>query len=136
VTCPDCGGALWVVDEELLRFRCRVGHAFSPESLFVGKRDALEAALWAAIVDLEERADLSRRLLRRLAPLAHVSRLRYEADIERSVEGAAVLREFSAELIKSPPAAEDDMEGSLELDGDGACHLSTATASWNASSPI
>ena len=33
-TCPECHGALWELQEDgLLRFRCRVGHAFSAESL-------------------------------------------------------------------------------------------------------
>jgi two-component system chemotaxis response regulator CheB len=32
--CPECGGTLWELhDDDLLRFRCRVGHAFSAESL-------------------------------------------------------------------------------------------------------
>src|SRR5581483_1706827 len=31
-SCPECGGALWQVDEaELVRFRCHVGHAYNGE---------------------------------------------------------------------------------------------------------
>src|SRR5207302_739863 len=33
-SCPECGGVLWEIqDGDLLRFRCRVGHAFSVESV-------------------------------------------------------------------------------------------------------
>lgn len=66
-TCPDCGGALWEKhDGELVRYRCRTGHAFSPESLDNAQQEALEAALWAALRALEERISLSRRISQRL----------------------------------------------------------------------
>jgi two-component system, chemotaxis family, protein-glutamate methylesterase/glutaminase len=99
-TCPDCGGTLWLVGDHPLQLRCRVGHSFSTESFSVGKQDAIENALWAAIVALEERADLARRLLRRFG-YARADRLsaRYEADIEQSERGAVTLRRLAAELI-------------------------------------
>src|SRR6185312_11759874 len=32
--CPDCGGAQWELSsDELIRFRCRVGHAWTVHSL-------------------------------------------------------------------------------------------------------
>ena len=37
-SCPDCGGRLWEIqDGGLLRFRCRVGHMYSADSLVDGK---------------------------------------------------------------------------------------------------
>src|SRR5262249_10889206 len=57
LTCPECGGTLWHHDDYgIQRFRCRVGHTFSAHTLMVGKQDAIESALWAAIVALDERA--------------------------------------------------------------------------------
>jgi two-component system chemotaxis response regulator CheB len=63
-SCPDCGGVLWEFDEdgEYLRYRCRVGHAFSPESMFGAQNQVLEEALWAAVKTLEESARLAKRL--------------------------------------------------------------------------
>jgi two-component system chemotaxis response regulator CheB len=62
-SCPECGGVLWEVhDGELLRFRCRVGHAFSVESVLAAQSDQLEEALWVALKTLEENASLSRRM--------------------------------------------------------------------------
>ncbi len=62
-SCPDCGGVLWEIqDGDMLRFRCRVGHAYSVESVLAGQDEALEDALWVALKTLEESADLSRRM--------------------------------------------------------------------------
>jgi two-component system chemotaxis response regulator CheB len=62
-SCPECGGVLWELnDGDLIRFRCRTGHAYSPESMVVGQSDTLEEALWVALKTLEESLSLSRRL--------------------------------------------------------------------------
>ena len=61
--CPDCGGTLFALGEnEVMRFRCRVGHAYSPEGLHAEQNRNLEESLWTAVRSLEEHADLSRRL--------------------------------------------------------------------------
>lgn len=40
--CPTCGGILWELhDGRLLRFRCRVGHAFSAQSLMAEQSDGV-----------------------------------------------------------------------------------------------
>jgi two-component system chemotaxis response regulator CheB len=73
MTCPDCGGALWELQEgKLTRFRCHVGHQFSPEALDRGQHDLVEEALWTAVRALEEHADLRQRMSRR-ADLAGLS---------------------------------------------------------------
>lgn len=62
-SCPDCGGVLWEIkDGEFSHYRCRVGHAFSPENMLSAQNEALEQALWTAMKTLEESAALSRRL--------------------------------------------------------------------------
>ena len=64
-SCPECGGVLWEIqDGDILRFRCRVGHAFSIESMFAEQGESIESALWAALKTLQENADLSRRMAR------------------------------------------------------------------------
>jgi two-component system chemotaxis response regulator CheB len=66
LACPDCGGTLWELQEgDLLRFRCRVGHAFSAEALLAAESEALEGALWAALRTLKETVELSRRMAAR-----------------------------------------------------------------------
>jgi two-component system chemotaxis response regulator CheB len=64
--CPDCGGVLWELqDDEWLRFRCRVGHAYSAEGLLASQGEDLEQALWSAYRVLQENAALARRLAER-----------------------------------------------------------------------
>jgi two-component system chemotaxis response regulator CheB len=65
-TCPECHGTLFDVSEEgIPHFRCRVGHAYSIESLEVDQRYHLEAALWAALRSIEENNSLLERMIRR-----------------------------------------------------------------------
>jgi two-component system, chemotaxis family, protein-glutamate methylesterase/glutaminase len=66
LTCPDCHGALWeIYDNELLRYRCHVGHAFSAEALSDGQSQMLEVALWSAVRALEEQMILAQRIVER-----------------------------------------------------------------------
>jgi two-component system chemotaxis response regulator CheB len=61
-TCPECSGTPWEVDEhELLLYRCRVGHAYSLQTLHAAQAEQVEAAMWVAMRALEERASLLRR---------------------------------------------------------------------------
>jgi two-component system chemotaxis response regulator CheB len=72
MSCPECHGILWEVKEdELLRFRCRVGHAYSDEALLVHQSEQLEAALWTALRALEEHSALARRLAARANSRGH-----------------------------------------------------------------
>lgn len=66
-TCPECGGALFEQPgKKPLHFRCRTGHAYSPESLHAKQSETLESALWAALRSLEENAAFARRMERRI----------------------------------------------------------------------
>jgi two-component system chemotaxis response regulator CheB len=62
-SCPECGGVLWELrDGEMLRFRCRVGHAYTSDALSADQVETVERALWTALRTLEEQAALKRRL--------------------------------------------------------------------------
>lgn len=62
-SCPECGGVLEEMEEgKMLRFRCRVGHMYSPDSLMADQTESVEKALWAAIRSMEEQAEFSERL--------------------------------------------------------------------------
>jgi two-component system chemotaxis response regulator CheB len=65
-SCPECGGVLWEMsDGELVRFRCRVGHAYTSDALNAQQADTVEKALWTALRALEEQSALRRRMAER-----------------------------------------------------------------------
>ena len=66
LTCPECGGALWEInDGALARYRCHVGHQYSIDGLDAEQHAEVEGALWSAVRMLEEHADLRHRMARR-----------------------------------------------------------------------
>jgi two-component system, chemotaxis family, protein-glutamate methylesterase/glutaminase len=102
LTCPECGGSLSLIDEYgTERFRCRVGHAFSADGLLVGKQHALESALWAAIVALDERADVYRRIIGRLEPTGRESQVaRHRRNMLTAERHASYLRTVIRDLLQ------------------------------------
>jgi len=112
-SCPECNGVLQEVEEgKLVRFRCRVGHIYSPESLHADQNVAVEKALWAAIRALEEHAEFSQRLSSRSLSKKRprlASRFRDKAEASR--EDATVLRE----LLERSGEAVLDLPEELEI---------------------
>jgi two-component system chemotaxis response regulator CheB len=92
LTCPECSGAIWEVREgAVTRYRCRVGHSYSEDAFLAEQGSAVEAALWAALEALEERAEMLRRVAER--------RLSSPTLRERFVDAAAAA-DASAGLIR------------------------------------
>jgi hypothetical protein len=76
--CPACRGVLYVSvlgKHGWLSFDCRVGHAFSVDSLLVAKEEQLEQSLWAVVEVLEEIAQLYVTLARaeKARPVARIN---------------------------------------------------------------
>lgn len=92
--CPECGGTLWELSEpDLLRFRCRVGHAFTADTLLVEQSEALEAALWSALRALEERRSLALRMTQRAERRGHaLAAERFAQQVSDTEQQAAVIR--------------------------------------------
>jgi two-component system, chemotaxis family, protein-glutamate methylesterase/glutaminase len=70
--CPDCGGALWQLhDGELVRYRCRVGHAYTEQNLLDAQFSGVDRAMWAALRALEESASNALALAKRMRARGH-----------------------------------------------------------------
>jgi two-component system chemotaxis response regulator CheB len=94
MSCPDCHGAMFEIEDgPVLRFRCRVGHAWSPDTLLAQQRESTEAALWMAIRTLEEKAALHRRLGDRVGSSGPSQRYHAERAQEAD-QSAALIREM------------------------------------------
>jgi two-component system chemotaxis response regulator CheB len=109
MACPECHGVLWEAkDEELVHFRCRVGHAYSAEALLVHQSEQLEAALWTGLRALEEHAALARRLAARAGARGHqysassfteqAMDAEHHASVIRTVLNAGIRIESAAEV--------------------------------------
>ena len=107
--CPDCGGVLWeIVESGFLRFRCRVGHAFTAKYLEAEQRHLIETALWAALRALEESASLSGRMANRAGDQHH-SGLHdlYEERMVSKRSHARILREFLLQVNSQEDSEEE-----------------------------
>ncbi|GII05372.1 chemotaxis protein CheB [Planobispora takensis] len=63
-TCPECNGPLYETENgSTPRYECVVGHAWSAQSMADGQAEAVERALWVAILRLEERLRVLNRMV-------------------------------------------------------------------------
>jgi two-component system chemotaxis response regulator CheB len=100
LSCPDCHGTLWVNKEDnLVNFRCRTGHSYTPAYLIAAQAESSEGSLWDALRSLEEQAALFRQLAegaqeRKLSDtsVAHFIQSAEEKDKEALVIRAMLLK--------------------------------------------
>ena len=111
-TCPECHGTLWEVDQRgIVRYRCRVGHVYSAESMLAAQTDSVDRALWTALRSLEERAALTHRLAKRAEQRRHRWVARAFAERAEAADAhAAVIRELlvNRALLHEVPDSETE----------------------------
>jgi two-component system chemotaxis response regulator CheB len=113
--CPSCHGALFAITEGgLERYRCRVGHAWSPDALAAEQAQALEGALWMALRGLEERAAFSLRLGERAEQRGHHHSARtFRLRHDEAQQAALLLRE----LLENGQLTGDGLANQVPPDG-------------------
>jgi two-component system chemotaxis response regulator CheB len=63
LTCPECRGPLTEERQgAIVEYRCRVGHVYSPLTMAAAHEETVERELWAAVVALEEAADINEHI--------------------------------------------------------------------------
>jgi two-component system chemotaxis response regulator CheB len=101
--CPTCGGSLFQIDEAPIpRYRCRVGHAWSPETLLDEQAIALEGALWMALRALQEKSALSRRMAQTRTERHAASGARFQDMADDAENAGATIRRLIARIGSQP----------------------------------
>jgi len=113
LSCPDCHGTLFEIDEHgFVRYRCRVGHAWSAESLLAESDASIEGALWMALRSLEEKAALAVSMAERARGAGRsVSGDRFAIQAQEVGDAAAVLRRLLETGAGRGLQSADDGEG-------------------------
>jgi two-component system chemotaxis response regulator CheB len=103
-SCPDCSGVLWEVpDATLVRYRCRVGHAWSAEGLLGQQAEQLDGALWMALRVLEEKAALAVTLRDRADERGNaVTAGRFAEQAAEATDAAGVIRTLIQAHLGAP----------------------------------
>ncbi len=93
-SCPECDVVLWELkDGDLIRFRCRVGHSYSAETLIEAQGEGLEAALWSSLNALKEKAVLAQRLAQRAQGRGHgITARQFEHQVAEALQRADLIR--------------------------------------------
>jgi two-component system chemotaxis response regulator CheB len=108
ISCPDCGGVLNQIEaHEEIRFRCQVGHAFTPLGLAAAQSEELERALSVAARTHRDRI----RLFEQMGDSAHARGLpraedRWKEAAKESTQMIQVLEQAMQSLRK--PAADGE----------------------------
>lgn len=105
LTCPECNGTLWEIDDRVLRYRCHVGHAYTAAYLEADQADAVEKNLYVALKSISESATLAMRLATRAQEEAQEEKARAFRERARKLEALAdTVRHVLAEDVPGTPA--------------------------------
>jgi two-component system, chemotaxis family, protein-glutamate methylesterase/glutaminase len=101
-TCPECHGSMVAIEEgSIKRYRCHTGHAYSAPALLEQALPAIEATLWSALAQAEERQILLHELAQPAGSEASEAGGQ-EQDYARQEREMQLLTERIRELMRDP----------------------------------
>jgi two-component system, chemotaxis family, protein-glutamate methylesterase/glutaminase len=106
LTCPDCGGALRQIEGSAApQYRCHIGHLYGATELLPAQVAALERALEVAQRVLNERIELSRRMVDDAKANGRRHGTRYWQKLQAETEKQAeTIREVLSVRLEEPNA--------------------------------
>lgn len=105
-TCPDCEGTLFLVREnDYVRLRCRIGHLYSPESMFAAQSANVERLMWSATRALEEQSEYTRQMAGHVARTSAALARDYQTISRNSHRRAEALRNLIQDQPPQKPSA-------------------------------
>lgn len=109
-SCPECGGVLWQMDEDqLVQFRCHVGHIYQGETLLQEQSYNLEAALWTAVRTFKERHLLARQLAEQETGQGDAAAAaRFQEQADQAARYGELIQHY---ILSNPPAPQGDGAG-------------------------
>jgi two-component system chemotaxis response regulator CheB len=64
--CPECHGPLWEIeDDDMVRYRCHTGHAFTSDAMMEAQALEADEILWSLLRAHQQRAEFTRRMAQR-----------------------------------------------------------------------
>jgi two-component system, chemotaxis family, protein-glutamate methylesterase/glutaminase len=105
-SCPHCSGVLWEINSDgMPRYRCRVGHSYTANTLMDQHSQVVEFALWSAVRALQERADLLNRVARRMSGTS--SAAKFQANAKESLDQAQAIMDLIGREVAVPPPVKE-----------------------------
>lgn len=101
ISCPDCGGVLNAIEGEQ-RFRCQVGHAYTPLALSVAQNEELERALGIAVRTHRDRIKLFDQMFASARQRGFVHAQKRWADATQDSQGMIEVLEAAMASLRKP----------------------------------
>ncbi|MEV0619773.1 chemotaxis protein CheB [Nonomuraea sp. NPDC050404] len=105
-SCPECNGPIYEQKSTTTqRYICRVGHAWSRDSMINAQSDSVERALWVAIQRLEERLRVLDRMRQAAEGRGQNLSMRYfQEEEERTAEALNTIRMLQSRIGRTGDA--------------------------------